>query len=409
MYLFLLRPFGVATSEPDTRSCVEYLMQSPKTIGRSTLSFLTGLPTTTGEGRIFLVGVVAIGFLATASDRNYVILILGFLLAVVLVSVIFSALNLRGIEFHRSLPDAVIAGESFSVRVKLTNRRRWLPARSVLVWDALQSSRAGADSRCYAPTIPAGGHVTFVYTARIRRRGAYNITNALLVTGFPFGLFQKRILAKFPSRIVVYPRMERVRGGRLPMSGRALAAPTVRAARRGGGEEFRALREYRPGDDPRRIAWRVSARQRKLVLREMEQENRGRVAVLLSTALTGVPMRERTSSMERAVTLAASLVSHFQRERRPFLFAAPGLTTEVFQRAEHVHVCLAWLATIRPDTKYDPEALLREVGPRRLRGRDVLLITAGRASVERPLSAGYRLHLYEASSMEGKGLLRGRR
>ena len=89
--------------------------------------------------------------------------------------------------------------------------------------------------------------------------------------------------------------------GNLPATRRALASPRMRSAKRPGGQEFRSLREYRPGDDPRRIAWRITARQGKPVLKEMEQENRGRVAILLSTTLAGVAPRERRAAMEAAV------------------------------------------------------------------------------------------------------------
>jgi len=378
-------------------------MARPGDAARRAVSFFLGLPTTTPQGRIFLAGVVALGFLASATDRNFVLLVLGLLLAVVIVSVVASSLNLRGIRFERTLPEAVIAGEPFTVRVRLTNRRRWLPARAVVLKDALQSALTGSESRCFAEWIPAGGHVTFVYTARIRRRGAYNITNALLSTRFPFGLFEKRALARDPTRLIVYPRMEEVAGERLPGTRDAHVQIAERTVRRRSGDEFRALRDYRPGDDPRRIAWRVSARQGRLVLKEMDRENRGRVAVLLATSLNGVPMGERRSALERAVVLAASLTRHFQRERRPMLFSAPGLTREVLAGLEGMHHCLAHLATIRSDSRADGSAVLAEVGHRRLRGMDVILVSPGPVKAHHGPNGGYRLH---AVSMLSRGAAR---
>ena len=382
------------------------IIGSPIGVAGRALSFFMGLPTTTVEGRFFLAGLVALGFLATATDRNYVLLTLGVLISVVVVSVVFSGLNLRGIEFRRSLPDAVIAGEPFSVRVRITNQRRWFPARNVLLKDALQSALTGQESRCYAPLIPAGGHVTFVYAARIRRRGAYNITNALLSTRFPFRLFVKRTLARHPSRIVVYPRTREVAGDRLPGSRDLHLALAERSMRRPGGDEFRSLRDYRAGDDPRRIAWRISARQQKLVLKEMERENRGRVAVVLATSLDGLPPNRRRVALERAVTLTASLVRYFHRERRAFLFSAPGLTTEVFNRLESMHACLEHLATIRADSRCGPKAVLSATLARRLSGRDVILVSPT-AKVEMESNGhGYRLHFVDVLQPGAERLLR---
>ena len=45
-------------------------MRSPMGVAERALSFFMGLPTTTLEGRFFLAGLVALGFLATATDRN---------------------------------------------------------------------------------------------------------------------------------------------------------------------------------------------------------------------------------------------------------------------------------------------------------------------------------------------------
>jgi uncharacterized protein (DUF58 family) len=381
-------------------------MTRPVGFAGRAFSAILSLPTTTLEGRFFLVGVVAVGFLATATDRNYVLLFLGVLFAVVVVSAIAAGRNLRRVTFQRTLPRAVIAGEPFSVRVRLQNSNRWLPARGILVKDALQSALTGTESRCHAPSVPAGGRVTFVYSARIRRRGAYNITNALLMTRFPFGLFEKRVLAQHPNRIVVYPTMYDVAGERLPGSRDVHLALRERAVRRPGGGEFRSLRDYRPGDDPRRIAWRVTARQRRLVLKEMERENRCRVAVVLSTSLEGVPAAARRTALEQAVTLAASLVRHFHRERRPLLFAAPGLVMPVGSGSEALHHCLAHLATVRASPEGAPDAVLAEAGSRRLRGMDVILVTAGTEPLRPNHAAGYRLHPVIALTAGARRLLR---
>jgi uncharacterized protein (DUF58 family) len=260
------------------------------------------------------------------------------------------------------------------------------------------------ESRCYASSIPAGGQVTFVYTARIRRRGAYNITNALISTRFPFGLFEKRILARHPSRIIVFPRLEEVAHDALPGSREAHMPVPQRLARRPGGDEFRALRDYRPGDDPRRIAWRVTAHRGTLVLKEMERENRGRVAVLLATNLAGVPATDQRSALEQSVTLAASLVRHFHRERRPMLFATAGMVRSNAASTEAYHAILAHLATIRADHRATPDAVLEEAGARRLVGLDVIVVTPGPARIASP--PGCRVHPVSVLSAEAARLLR---
>src|SRR5262249_19346025 len=52
-----------------------------------------------------------------------------------------------------------------------------------------------------------------------------------------------------------------------------LPPPGVHRLRRpGSGSELRELRDYRPGDPPKRIAWKVTARKDRLITRELESE-----------------------------------------------------------------------------------------------------------------------------------------
>jgi uncharacterized protein (DUF58 family) len=55
----------------------------------------------------------------------------------------------------------------------------------------------------------------------------------------------------------------------------------TRARLRGEGLEFESISEYRAGDDPRRIDWRSSARQRRLMVRRYQLERHRDVVILL--------------------------------------------------------------------------------------------------------------------------------
>jgi uncharacterized protein (DUF58 family) len=53
----------------------------------------------------------------------------------------------------------------------------------------------------------------------------------------------------------------------------AMSGPGSVAGRRGDGYEFVELREYQPGDDPRRIDWAATARSGEVQTRVMREEN----------------------------------------------------------------------------------------------------------------------------------------
>jgi uncharacterized protein (DUF58 family) len=70
--------------------------------------------------------------------------------------------------------------------------------------------------------------------------------------------------------------------------------PHARA--RGGGSDIRTLREFSPGDDPRDLHWKQSARMRRWIVREREAE---RDRVLFLAIENALPERDDPAALER--------------------------------------------------------------------------------------------------------------
>jgi uncharacterized protein (DUF58 family) len=255
------------------------------------------------------------------------------------------------------------------------------------------------------PYIPPRGSVEVSFRARIRRRGAYRITNAMLVTRFPFGLLERRALRRHPSEILVTPRETRSDVDLEPGRGERQRQIGRHGARRAGTEEFLGLREYRPGDNPRWIAWKASARQGCLVVRELDRPRRRRVVILLDTDGGKLPSWARGPALERGVSLAAGLAGRLRRHRRAATFAAfeprplvlTGLETPLGHRA-----LLDALAVLRAAPGRTADGLLEHLDREGLRGSTVILITPrpGPEAVDlgaRVRAAGGWLRILDAS------------
>src|SRR5919112_1832725 len=80
------------------------------------------------------------------------------------------------------------------------------------------------------------------------------------------------------------------------------------------GEDDAATREYRNGDDLRRVHWRSTARTGELMVRREEQPRQMRATVLLDTRDTGHRGEGPASSFEWAVSAAASAAVHFTQQ-----------------------------------------------------------------------------------------------
>ena len=130
------------------------------------------------------------------------------------------------------------------------------------VHDRGADSFAGDTGRAVAVRVRRGKPETVEYTVENPRRGIYAGGEIVVESRAPFGLFYGRRRMRATSETVVYPRTFDVAG--LPPAAARDAEPgdgsESSTLHRGHGGEFWGVREYRPGDPARLVAWKRSAR-----------------------------------------------------------------------------------------------------------------------------------------------------
>jgi len=135
--------------------------------------------------------------------------------------------------------------------------------------------------------------------------------------------------------------------------GRHLLAQSVRL----GPGEFHSLREYVPGDEPRTIHWKASARSDDLKVRQHSAEGLRRCTVVLDQ---DVPADAgHADAFERAVTAAASLVHSADRAGLQTRFATTG-GADLRGPTVSVHT-MHHLARVMPDDR-SPRPIERDPG-----------------------------------------------
>ena len=168
--------------------------------------------------------------------------------------------------------------------------------------------------RAFEVLLDGRGSSTVRYPLTPARRGRYVIGPGRLSSTDPFGLVRAALPPGSPSTLVVFPRLEPLRG-RAPVAVRTAGTSTASAASLAAGSEFFATREWRPGDDMRRIHWRSTARMGKVMVKQEELPRRDRATVVLDNRRTSYTGDwEGADAFERAVDAAASLVHHFLGE-----------------------------------------------------------------------------------------------
>lgn len=240
-----------------------------------------------------------------------------------------------GLTARRALPPFVTCGEPAHYRIELHNQgARTTPAFALVErlrqgWPTAPVSRQRRQAKRYrpgyagflvllrrlravdvercelAPLLPGQRRSVTVALLPTARGLAVFEALCLVLTG-PLGLAENRLeLATSAATLPVLPQ-------RLPLT---LPAPTNHRLLQPGGislaqhvgeaEEFRSLRDYRPGDPLRSIHWRSFARLGTPVVREFQEEFFARHTLVLDTAAAYA----FAPAFETAVSMAAWLVA----------------------------------------------------------------------------------------------------
>ena len=237
------------------------------------------------------------------------------LLALVVVQLVQVRLRRRDYTITRSIhPPRGVAGSPVTVEVTISSDRPG-PSGSapgtLLYMDPAPQGLGGV--RRFEVVLDRG-RTTLRYPLTPARRGRYVIGPGRLSSTDPFGLVRAPLHAGSPSTFVVFPRLEPLRG-HARVAIRSAGSSTTSAASLVAGSEFFATREWRPGDDMRRIHWRSTARMGKVMVKQEELPKRDHATVVLDNRRGSYAGDwEGADAFERAVEAAASLVHHLLGE-----------------------------------------------------------------------------------------------
>jgi uncharacterized protein (DUF58 family) len=195
-------------------------------------------------------------------------------------------------------------GSAATVTVRLDNLSR-LPTGLLLVEDHVPYV-LGTRPRFVLDRVEARGRREVSYTLRSEVRGRYGLGPLSLRLADPFGMCELQRSFTARDTLVITPRVHRLPEVRLAgeWSGSGESRSRSMAA---AGEDDAATREYRHGDDLRRVHWRSTARQGSLMVRREEQPWQSRCSVLLDSRRAVHRGEGPASSFEWAVSAAASI------------------------------------------------------------------------------------------------------
>ena len=289
----------------------------------------------TSEGIRFLLFTIAIGVAAINTGNNLFYLLLAMMLSLVVISGLLSEQCLRRLDFHRHVPDLILANDPTTVTLSVTNRNTWLPSFSLKLLDV--AAGQDLDRGLFVDHLPPQRSVLLSYPILATARGRLRLECVRAETLFPFGLFLKRALYQVPAEILVGPPIRPLSlrfVDELVSEGQGLTLP-----RRGHGTQLYNLRLYQPGDDSRAIHWMTTARTSQLVVRETEAEDQRRITIMLST----IAPDDHDALFERSVMLVASLLWQLS-EKYPLRLIVGGEDSGLGSGPDHLLAMLRLLA-----------------------------------------------------------------
>ncbi len=269
-----------------------------------------GLRGLTLRGRCFLAAAAAAGLSALILAEKDLLRVAVLLAALPLLSAAAVSRTRYKLACSRVLePRRIPVGSTARVVLRLQNLSR-LPTGTLLLEDRLPYA-LGSRPRLVLERLGPHQASSVAYTVRADARGRYEVGPLVVRITDPFGLCE--LVRRFPStdRLTVIPQVEALQPVRL--AGEYIGAGESKARSVAvHGEDDIATREYRHGDDLRRVHWRSTARVGELMVRREEQPWESRATVVLDTR--GVAHRGEgpTSSFEWAVSAAASIAVHLR-------------------------------------------------------------------------------------------------
>ena len=269
---------------------------------------LSGLTT---RGRCFLAAGIAASLTSLILGQGDLLRVAVLLSALPLVSAAVVARTRYRLACTRRLaPGRVSAGDETRVVLRFENVSR-LPTGLLLLEDRLPYV-LGSRPRFMLDRVEPRGTRTVDYPVRAEVRGRYSIGPLTIRLSDPFGMCE--LVRSFSARdtLVVTPVVQRLPavalGGDWAGSGDSRSRSVAAA-----GEDDVATREYRHGDDLRRVHWRSTARYGELMVRREEQPWESHCTLLLDTRESAHRGEGPASSFEWAVSAAASIGAHAGR------------------------------------------------------------------------------------------------
>jgi uncharacterized protein (DUF58 family) len=291
-----------------------------------------------GEAWFWLIGGLLLVSLLIRGGQLFVIACI--LLLVAGASYLWRRYCLNRLTYRRTLgQERAFFGERVPLTVELLNDKP-LPLPWVEVEDTLPGPELSLEPAHSGPSHMPGRRMLSMllsvrwyervrrhYTLTCAARGVHVFGPAYLRSGDVFGLSTNEVALSNENYLMVYPKVVSLEQLRLPSSSPFGDVPLKRQWLFEDPMRTVGVREYRPGDSPRRLHWKATARapDQTLQVRVFEPTTSHRIHILLNVNTSDQNWSWQgydPQALEAAITTAASVASWATQHGLPVGLAA---------------------------------------------------------------------------------------
>lgn len=167
----------------------------------------------------------------------------------------------------------------------------------------------GDRPRFVIEAMPPEGSRTVSYPVRTQTRGRHRLGPLGVAIDDPFGLAHRAAVLQGQSEFLVLPRIHRLGPGLSLGSGVGTEGDQAHLLALHGDDDV-TVRDYRDGDDLRRIHWPSTARTGELMVRQEDRPAQRRAVLVLDPRPEGHAGHGPAGSFEWAVSALASMAVH---------------------------------------------------------------------------------------------------
>jgi uncharacterized protein (DUF58 family) len=332
------------------------------------------------EGQWWLIACGTLFVVGWIKGINLLLLLSYMMLALPLLNLFLAPRQVRGTVGKRLPLGPLFAGEAGSWEVEVNSGGR-RPTSGWTVEDAGTHHRLA----WFQDRLESGQTVRFRAQTILLKRGKYELEPLAVRSLYPFGLIHAgRTIGPVESWVVL-PAL-----GRLDLAAfrhwlerMARAEGRLRRAARPSmihQDDLHGLRPFRPGDSPRWIHWRTSARRNEKMVREFERTPGQNLILIVDPTILDARPGIEDARLEAVISLAATICWEWSKnytDQLVLLVAGPEPEIQTgYCTREKALEMLRRLALVHAQPAWHADAAVKVLSRRALPDAPVLFLSA---------------------------------